>query len=165
MDPPRTRSDWLRLREFCFQEALKVLRHREDAEEAAQEALIRAWRHRAARRSEAWLPWVRVIARNEAYRVDERRRRFAAREVHVAAPPDPKAAPELDGVVDSLSLRALLRPLRKDERALLMLRYHEDLTNPEIARRLGLPEGTVKVRLHRLRTRLRAGYETQGEVA
>jgi RNA polymerase sigma-70 factor (ECF subfamily) len=164
MDPPRTRSDWLRLRQCCFQEALRVLRHREDAEEAAQEALLRAWRHRGARRSEAWLPWVRAIARNEALRVGERRQRFAAREVHSAEPPDPEALTELDGVVDALSLRSLLGPLRQDERDLLRLRYEEDLTNPEIARRLGLPEGTVKVRLHRLRTRLRAGYE-QGELA
>jgi RNA polymerase sigma-70 factor (ECF subfamily) len=164
MDHPRTRSDWLRLRECCFQEALRVLRHREDAEEAAQEALLRAWRHRGSRRSEAWLPWVRTIARNEALRVGERRRRFSAREVHAAEPPDVQAPLEVDGIVDALSLRSLLGPLRQDERELLRLRYEDDLTNPEIARRLGMPEGTVKVRLHRLRSRLRTEYE-QGEIA
>ena len=165
MDPPRTRGDWLRLREYCLREALRVLRDRDDAEEAAQEALIRAWRHRAARRSEAWTPWVRTIARNEALRIVERRRRFALREVHAETDhPDPAAAPELDGVVDAVWLRTLVRALRQEERDLLRLRYEEDLTNPEIARRLGMPEGTVKVRLHRIRLRLRTRVE-QGETA
>jgi RNA polymerase sigma-70 factor (ECF subfamily) len=166
MDPPRTRSDWLRLRQHCLAEALRVLRDREDAEEAAQEALLRAWRHRASRRSANWLPWVRTIARNEAFRIAARRARFAQREVreHGEAS-DPGAAPSLDeGVVDSLAVAALLRPLTQHERDLLRLRYEEDLTNPEIARRLGMPEGTVKVRLHRLRGRLKAGIE-QGEIA
>jgi RNA polymerase sigma-70 factor, ECF subfamily len=35
------------------------------------------------------------------------------------------------------------------------LRYEEDLTQAGIARRLGIPEGTVKVRLHRVRDKLR----------
>jgi RNA polymerase sigma-70 factor (ECF subfamily) len=137
-----------------------VLKNREDAEEAAQEALLRVWRYRGARRSAGWLPWVRTIARNEALRIAERRSRFAQREVHEdAEPADPDGAPELECVVDSLSLTALLRPLKQDERDLLRLRYEEDLTNLEISRRLGMPEGTVKVRLHRLRGRLKAGLE------
>jgi RNA polymerase sigma-70 factor (ECF subfamily) len=165
MDAPRTRSDWLRLRQHCLTEALRVLRDREDAEEAAQEALLRAWRHRASRRSAHWLPWVRTIARNEALRIAERRARFAAREVSEdTEAPDPGAGPDLDGLAEALSVEALLRPLTQDERDLLRLRYEEDLTNPEIARRLGMPEGTVKVRLHRLRGRLKAGIE-QGEIA
>jgi len=142
-----------------------VLRNREDAEEAAQEALLRAWRHRASRRSAQWVPWVRAIARNEALRIAARRARFAKRELSEGdEPPHPGTAPDLDEVVDSLAVAALLRPLNQDERDLLRLRYEEDLTNPEIARRLGMPEGTVKVRLHRLRGRLKAGIE-QGEIA
>src|SRR3954447_18930986 len=163
MGPPRTRSDWLRLRQYCLAEALRVLRNREDAEEAAQEALLRAWRHRASRRSANWLPWVRAIARNEALRIAARRARFAQRGVReVGEAPDPGAAPDLEGVVESLSVAALLRPLKQHERDLLRLRYEEDLTNPEIARRLGMPEGTVKVRLHRLRGRLKAGIDEAG---
>jgi RNA polymerase sigma-70 factor, ECF subfamily len=159
MDPPRKRTDWLRVRQHCLAEALRVL-NREDAEEAAQEALLRAWRYRGARRSAGWVPWVRTIARNEALRIAGQRRRFAQREVHEhAEPPDPAGASELEGVVESVSVEALLRPLKQHERDLLRLRYEEDLTNLEISRRLGMPEGTVKVRLHRLRGRLKAGFE------
>jgi RNA polymerase sigma-70 factor (ECF subfamily) len=39
------------------------------------------------------------------------------------------------------------------------MRYGEDLTQESVARRLGIPEGTVKVRLHRLRARLRVALE------
>jgi RNA polymerase sigma-70 factor (ECF subfamily) len=163
MDPPRTRSDWLALRQYCLAEALRVLGNREDAEEAAQEAMLRAWRHRRSRRSAAWLPWVRTIARNEALRVAARRSQCAQREVHRPLEPEEReAASELDDVVDAVSMGELLSPLRKEERDLLRLRYEEDLTNPEIARRLGMPEGTVKVRLHRLRGRLKAGLEEAG---
>src|SRR5437764_11921127 len=100
MDPPRTRSDWLALRQYCLREAANVLRNREDAEEAAQEALLRAWRHRGSRRSASWLPWVRTIARNEALRIAENRRRHAQREVHGEAEPREDVSPaELDSVV------------------------------------------------------------------
>jgi RNA polymerase sigma-70 factor (ECF subfamily) len=164
MDPPR-RSDWHGLRQYCFAEALRVLGDREDADEAAQEALLRAWRHRGSRRSADWLPWVRTIARNEALRIGARRRRFAQREVHEdSEAADPDGALDLDGLVESVCVGALIRPLEQHERDLLRLRYEEDLTNPEIARRLGMPEGTVKVRLHRLRGRLKAGLE-QGGIA
>ncbi len=43
-----------------------------------------------------------------------------------------------------------------------MLRYGEDLTQQAIARRLGLPDGTVKVRLHRLRHKLRKAIRESG---
>ena len=38
------------------------------------------------------------------------------------------------------------------------MRYEEDLTQPAIAARLGIPEGTVKVQLHRARVKLRRAY-------
>lgn len=52
-------------------------------------------------------------------------------------------------------LRAAIEKLGERDKMLLLLRYGEDLTQQAIARRLGLPDGTVKVRLHRLRHRLR----------
>ena len=162
MEAPRTRTDWLRLRQYCVLEAQRVLRHPEDAEEAAQEALLRVWRHRASRHSDAWMPWVRRIARNEALRIAAQRSRLDRRELHESADAPDQAGAGLEGVEESLAVRALLRPLREGDRALLRLRYEEDLTNPEIARRLGMPEGTVKVRLHRLRSRLRVGLEQAG---
>jgi len=44
------------------------------------------------------------------------------------------------------------------DRRLLRMKYEEDLTQAAIAHRLGIPEGTVKVRLHRARNKLRLLY-------
>ena len=41
------------------------------------------------------------------------------------------------------------------------MRYEEDLTQAAIAAKLGIPEGTVKVRLHRARNKLRRAYVLQ----
>ena len=60
--------------------------------------------------------------------------------------------------VESADLQAALADLSDRDRELLELRYEEDLTQKMIALRLGIPEGTVKVRLHRARDKLRRAY-------
>jgi RNA polymerase sigma-70 factor, ECF subfamily len=130
---------------------------RQDAEEAVQEALARAWSRRDACRSpEAPLPWVLEITRNETRRALGRRARRSSREI---ADPEPSATDaddrELVGAALRLTMEQALGALADRDRSLLRLRYTEDLSQSEVARRLGMPEGTVKVRLHRARRRLR----------
>jgi RNA polymerase sigma-70 factor (ECF subfamily) len=60
-----------------------------------------------------------------------------------------------------LDLRRALSAITPDERELLTLRYGCDLTQPDIARALDIPEGTVKVRLHRARRRVRSVMEEE----
>ena len=60
--------------------------------------------------------------------------------------------------VELADLHAALERLSERDRRLLEMRYEEDLTQGTIARRLGIPEGTVKVRLHRARAKLRSLY-------
>jgi RNA polymerase sigma factor (sigma-70 family) len=62
---------------------------------------------------------------------------------------------QLVATVERADLYAAIERLDDRDRQLLHLRYDEDLTQQAIARRLGLPDGTVKVRLHRLRHKLR----------
>jgi RNA polymerase sigma factor (sigma-70 family) len=57
--------------------------------------------------------------------------------------------------VERADLHAALERLNKRDRQLVRLRYDEDLTQEAIAHRLGIPLGTVKVRLHRVRAKLR----------
>jgi RNA polymerase sigma factor (sigma-70 family) len=84
--------------------------------------------------------------------------------------PDPTSTIELrEGVedeqvlatVESADVQAALAGLSDRDRRLLEMRYEEDLTQKMIARRLGIPEGTVKVRLHRARNKLRRAYVVQ----
>jgi RNA polymerase sigma-70 factor (ECF subfamily) len=124
-----------------------------EAEDVAQDALLRAWRRRSTlrdgtRRKE----WLGTIVRNEAYRL------------HARVRPDPVESVErwegaedeqILSTVDRADLHAALNRLDERDRQLIELRYTEDLTQEAIARRLGIPDGTVKVRLHRLRHKLR----------
>ena len=68
---------------------------------------------------------------------------------------DPRGGDELEAVLVRVDVERALAPLSPDERRLVELRYAEDLTQPAAAAALGVPEGTVKVRLHQLRARLR----------
>src|SRR3954447_295550 len=69
-----TSWDWAELRSFCFTQALAVVGNRESADEAAQEAIVRAWRHRdSCRQPERPFAWLRQIAHNGAVRVAGRR--------------------------------------------------------------------------------------------
>jgi len=148
--------DWASLRSRCVSEASRLL-PRHDAEEAVQEALVRAWSRRDACRSpDAPLPWVLEITRNETRRALGRRARRSRREIADAEPPATDADdPDLARAALRLTMQQALDALADGDRSLLRLRYAEDLTQGEVARRLGMPEGTVKVRLHRARRRLR----------
>lgn len=127
-----------------------------EAEDIAQDALLRAWRRRSTLRdSDRRNQWLATIVRNEAFRQHARFR------------PDPTSSIEFRegaedervlAAVELADLHAALDLLSERDRRLLEMKYKEDLTQGMIARRLGIPEGTVKVRLHRARNRLRLLY-------
>jgi RNA polymerase sigma-70 factor, ECF subfamily len=129
-----------------------------EAEDIAQDALLRAWRRRSTLRDSARRKeWLGTIVRNEAFRHHQRRR------------PDPiDTAEDWEGAederivstVERADLHAALKRLSERDRKLIELHYGEDLTSKAIARRLGIPDGTVKVRLHRVRHRLRAEMDS-----
>ena len=133
---------------LALKETRGVLGPGPDAEDAAQEAAIRAWRRRATCR-DAPGAWIRAIAHNEALRVIGRRRDEAPLEAAGEGQCLGHAGSDLRDV------RAAIGALDHGDRLLLLLRYWGDLTQPEVARATSLPEGTVKVRLHRARQRLR----------
>jgi RNA polymerase sigma-70 factor (ECF subfamily) len=139
------------LRRSAGREARRLLRDPDEAEDAAQEAMIRAWRQREKCRSpEAPEGWLRQIARNEALRQHARTRELESLPEEEAAcdPPD-------DLVVERLYLDDVLRRLRGQDRALVVLRYKLDLPDVVFAERLGIAQTTVRVRLHRLKKELR----------
>jgi len=153
---PTVAWDWAAMRARCVREATRVL-PAADAEEAVQEALVRAWLRRDACRSpEAPLPWVLEITRNETRRLLGRRARRSSLELFESAIGVDAEDDELAGTATRVTVERALGTLADGDQRLLLLRYAEDLTQVEVARRLGLPEGTVKVRLHRARRRLRA---------
>jgi RNA polymerase sigma-70 factor, ECF subfamily len=147
--------DWVEARRHCVGEARSVLREPAEVEDAAQEALLRVWRSaRTPEEVERPVAWLRRIARNEALRLRARERRRD--EVPGEAALRNLAAPgEETSMTERLAIVDLMATLPPADRQLVWLRYVEDLTQARVARRLGIPEGTVKTRLHRVRGRLR----------
>jgi RNA polymerase sigma-70 factor, ECF subfamily len=151
----QTSWDWEALRLVSLHEARRVLRSTDQAEDAAQEAVIRAWRYRRSCRDQADPgPWVAAIARREALRRATRPRQESAAQVRVAEV-DPGAQDQIDRTPLRLDVDEVVSSLTPVDRRLLDLRYHRDLTHRAVADELGMPEGTVKVKLHRLRGLLR----------
>jgi len=145
--------EWDEVRRFCVRFAYRYAKSPGEAEDIAQDALLRAWRRRSTlREAGSRKQWLATIVRNEAFREHARNR------------PDPVDTLESEhgaddervlATVERADLHAALGRLDERDRELVQLRYDEDLTQTAIARRLGIPEGTVKVRLHRVRAKLR----------
>jgi RNA polymerase sigma-70 factor (ECF subfamily) len=139
------------MRAICLRVARRMT-DRCTAEDVAQEALLRAWRHRhALRNSGRRDQWLAQIVRNEAAR---RRARSQPETLEGADHAAGSEDPALESAGVRLDTQLALAQLSGQDQDLLRLRYEKDLTQPAIARTLGVPEGTVKVRLHRARARL-----------
>jgi RNA polymerase sigma-70 factor (ECF subfamily) len=147
--------DWSMIRKRCVIEAMRILRRQQDADEAVQEALARAWRSRASCRTpDAPLPWCLQITRNEAFRVIRRRQAQACDPLDEIAVEDARARREQPRTLIRIDVSRALGTLEPHERHLIALRYMCDYSHAEIAEQFDIPEATARVRLHRARKRL-----------
>lgn len=154
-----------RYADVAFRAAVMVTGSAADAEEATQDAFVKA--HAALPRfrpGAPFRPWLLRIVGNEA----RNRRRAAGRRAALAlrmaeglspgdAAPSPEAAAEA-----AEERRALLRALwtmAEDDRQVIACRHLLELSVEETAAALAIPEGTVKSRLSRALERLRATLE------
>lgn len=139
--------------------AAVILGDRVEAEDAVHDAAVAAWRGfgelRDPDRFDAWFRRILVNGCRDRLRVRARRRVVeVGRELVESEHPRVPDASEATAVRDALG-RAI-DTLEPDERVMVSLRFHADLTVPAIAETLGIPEGTVKSRLHHAMGRLRA---------
>lgn len=142
--------DWRRLQELAVREASRYL-DADSARDAAQEAVLRAWR-RAATCSGEPEPWIRTIARREALRIATRRR-------EESQPEDGDIRAQIDEAqlaMERVAVASALATLAPEQQQTVFLRYWADRTEAEIAAGLSQPIGTIKVRLHRARAKLAA---------
>lgn len=143
--------DWNDLRLRCLRETRRILGNRGAAEDATQEALIRAWRQRDSCQNPLHPgPWVSTIARREALRLVNCHARDGPLDffcIEARAPPDTWE--------NDIDLRTALERLCPEDRWLVFSYYWEDRSCHDLGYVLGCPEVTVRVRLHRIRRRLR----------
>jgi RNA polymerase sigma-70 factor, ECF subfamily len=145
--------DWAGIRALCLREARRVLGPSTTADDAAQEATIRAWRQRAnCRTPAAPASWIAAIARREALRILAQRRDLPYAERPEGEDEEPRRIDDLDNALD---VRRALGAINGQDRQLLIGHYWQDLPNSELAKQLGVAEVTVRVRLHRIRRQLR----------
>ena len=126
-----------------------ILRDRELARDAVQDAMVRAWRDlpglRDPEKFDAWLRRLTVHCCIDAAR--HRRRRPI--EVELTVLHAPAVADSSGSVIDRDLLDRALRALEPEWRAIVVLHYYLGLPLPEVADALGIPLGTAKSRLHR----------------
>jgi RNA polymerase sigma-70 factor (ECF subfamily) len=141
-----------------------ILRDTELAEDATQDALVRAWRDlpalRDAERFDAWL--YRLIVRACAD-IGRRRRRWRAEiSIVVAEPAESDRASDL---ADRDQLERGLRRLTASQQAILVLHFYVGLSPSEAADALDIPVGTAKSRLHYAIEALRAALQADERAA
>ena len=146
---------------IAFRTAYLVARNAADAEDAAQEAFVKAYRALGRfRRGAPFRPWLLRIVANEARnrrrsagRRDALALRAAASEPSGEAAPSPEAA--LLATEQREELLAAIETLPQDQRDTIACRYFLDLSEEETAQVLGVRRGTVKSRTARALERLR----------
>jgi len=142
--------------------ATMILRDRDEAEDATQEAIVRAWSSwgmlRDWSRFDAWFDRILVnICRN---------RMRHTRTIHVVALDavhDLQTADSHGATIARLVLEPAFARLSPDQRIVVVLRFWRDLPVAEIAERLGIPAGTAKSRLHYALKALREAVESSEE--
>jgi RNA polymerase sigma-70 factor (ECF subfamily) len=150
---------------IAFRTAYVIAGNAADAEEAAQDGFVKAWRALGRFREGApFRPWLLQIVANEA----RNRRRSAGRRAHVmlrAATEEPSgdAAPSPEASLLSAETRetllAAVNELPDDQRTVIALRFFVGLSEQEVADALNVPTGTVKSRSARALERLRESYD------
>lgn len=136
-----------------FRIARLILRNDADAEDAVQDSVVAAWRQwrqlRDYTRFDAWFGRILV---NRCR--DRLRRAHRTRNVDLS-PSLATGSGDFDRADQRMDMAAAFERLNADQRIALVLRYWTDLTVDDIGKRLGIPPGTVKSRLHHAISRLR----------
>lgn len=154
---------------LCHRIALNLLGSREDAEECVNDTYLAVWNTIPPNRPASLMAYVGKVTRNIAVSCLRKRGAKGRRcEGVVLLDELAECLPDTDtpDPADDLTLREALQSffdsLSEEDRAIMVRRYYDGEPTEAIAVSLGLRHGTVRVRLHRLRERLRAHLEERG---
>lgn len=143
-----------------FAVARLILRSSDLAEDAVQEALVRAWRQlpslRDPERFDAWL--YRLVV-NACADQGRQLRRWSI-EVR-PLPLEASTSDDTGSVADRELLERGFGRLKPEQRAVVVLHYYSGFSAGEIARLLGIPEGTARSRLHYATEAMRAALQAE----
>lgn len=142
--------------------ATVMLRDRSAAEDAVQEAALKAWRKQGQLRGGAagFRTWFLSIVANEC-RMAQRSRWWQV--TRLAEPPEPRASAREEAVTSSDLRDAVLR-LEPRDRAALFCFFYLDLPMEEVARVLGVSRSAARSRVYRAAQRLRPELDPSEEL-
>ena len=147
-----------------FALASLILRDSDRAQDATQEAIVRAWRElprlRDPERFEAWL---RRMVVNACY--DEGRKTRRRAEVSLVHLADHQTVDPTTRFAESERIDRSFRRLPLEQRTVLVLQHQFGMSHVEIADTLGVPVGTVKSRIRYGTAAMRASLEADDRVA
>lgn len=155
---------------YVYNLALRLVHQPQDAEDMAQEALVRVWQALPRFRGESrFTTWLYQIVTHVCYnRLPGLKTELLALEVDAAALhlPDERPQIELDLLSDELRhhLHQAIATLPESHRLLITLRHLQEMSYEEISQVTGLPLGTVKTGIFRGRERLREQLADYREV-
>lgn len=144
-----------------------MLRDTGRADDATQQAMIDVWRKLPTLKDpDRFLSWAYRILVRAALAESANRRRWLMRVTLAGAERASDSLPDHQRVfADRDELDRALGALRVDHRAVVVLKHFAGLSNVEIAEALGVPEGTVRSRLHYAMSSLRATLDAGGRLA
>jgi RNA polymerase sigma factor (sigma-70 family) len=157
-DPDAVRSAYRSHGRLVYAVAYKVLGDRGLAEEATQQAFVKAWRAaQSFDESRDLGPWLAAIARRVAIDVYRREALRATDPIDLVAAGDPAlvSTPQsAEAIYDVWEVRQAVAQLPPDEQEVVRLQHLEGFTHAQIAERLEVALGTVKSRSFRAHKRL-----------
>jgi RNA polymerase sigma factor (sigma-70 family) len=159
-DPDAVRSVYREYGGLVYAVAMRTLGSRDLADEATQMTFVKAWRAADGFDPGRELgPWLATIARRTAIDIHRREARRPTAPLDEIESSDPTVIELPVGVERSFEVgevRAAIDELPAEEREIVRLQHLEELTQAEVADRLGVPIGTVKSRSFRAHKRLAA---------
>jgi RNA polymerase sigma-70 factor, ECF subfamily len=149
----------------CYAIAIGILRDRDRAQDAVQQAFMLAWRDLPQLRDAArFEPWLHRLLVRACYQEARRHRTWS---IHVMTLPaegqdEPGNGDSTVSIAERDALERAFVGLSPEHRAVGLLHHHIGWTLPECAEILGVPLGTVKSRLYYATRLLRASIEAAG---
>ena len=154
---------------FCYRLAMNLLGQKEDAEECVNDVYLAIWDTIPPNRPASLRAYIGKVTRNIA--VSRLRKREALRrhcdgtvllDELAECIPNPDTLDPADDLTLRDALASFLSNLTEEDRAMMIRRYYVGDPIETIAKEYGLRAGTVRVRLHRLRERLRTHLQANG---
>ena len=155
-------------REQVYRIALRMCSNAADADEAAQEAFLAAWKGLPNFRGDSqFSTWLYQLTTHAAIDLMRReKRQIAADDITEVSAADPAPSPQQQAEQSEQReiVRDAILQLAPEQREVVVLRFMEELSYEEIGAVLKLPSGTVKSRLNRAKAQLKEILSKSGNL-